>query len=187
MKKTILIIYMSFFLKSIFSQDIEIKANHHSNKYNHRITLGLGHTHVSEGKVEGRTEWLVLPSWSLNYDYWISEKLAIGLQNDLILESFIIESHEKELIQRKYPLAMVPVIMYKFTNNISVSGGVGAEFSKGHNLAMTRIGLEYGKHLPKNWEIGIAMVYDFKWNYYNSWGIAFTVSKIKPKRQKNTN
>ena len=37
-----------------------------------------------------------MPSWSLNFDYWISNKWAIGVQNDLILESFIIEDHEGE-------------------------------------------------------------------------------------------
>jgi hypothetical protein len=153
----------------------------HGLKGSHRLTIGLGHTHVSEGKVDGKTQWLVMPSWSLNYDYWVSDKWAIGLQNDLILESFIIENNEEELIERARPLAVVPVALFKPGKNFTLLGGVGAEIAKGHTLATTRFGMEYGFHLPNNWEVGAAMVWDNKWNYYNSWGLAFTVSKIWPR------
>jgi hypothetical protein len=143
----------------------------------------LGHTHVSEGKIDGKTEWLALPSWTLNYDYWISDKLAIGLQNDIILESFFIEHGNEELLERSYPIASVPVVLYKASNRLIVVAGVGAEFTKESTLTMTRLGLEYGFHLPNNWEVGTALVWDNKWNYYNSWGIALTFSKIWPKNK----
>lgn len=153
-------------------------STHHGMKGSHRITLGLGHTHISNGQVDGKTKWLATASWSINYDYWLSDKWAIGLQNDIILESFIIEHGDEELLERKYPWAIVPVAIYKPGKRLSLLGGVGAEFSSGHNLTLTRLGMEYGFHLPKNWEVGAALVWDNKWNYYNSWGIAFTVSKI---------
>jgi hypothetical protein len=50
---------------------------------------------------------------------------------------------------------------------------------------MTRLGMEYGFHLPKNWEIGASVVWDGKWKYYNSWGLAFTISKIWPKKNRD--
>jgi hypothetical protein len=156
--------------------------SHHPMKGAHRLAFGLGHTSVSEGQVDGKTQWLPLASWSINYDYWISDKWAVGLQNDWILETFKVESHEGEIIERKNPIAVVPVGMYKFARRFTAIGGVGVEFSHGHNLTMTRIGLEYGWHLPNNWEAGMALVWDNKWNYYNSWGVAFTFSKIWPKK-----
>ncbi len=151
-------------------------------KGSHRLTMGLGHTHVSRGKIDGDTKWLALASWSFNYDYWLSNKFAIGLQSDLILETFIIENNSNEFIERKYPFTLVPVAVYKTGKHFSLLGGVGMEFSEGHNLFLTRIGMEYGFHLPKNWEVGAALVWDGKWNYYNSWGLAFTVSKIWSKK-----
>lgn len=154
----------------------------HGMKGASRLTLGLGHTHVSEGKVDGKTQWLPLASWSFNYDYWISNKWAIGLQNDWIMETFIIEDHEKELIERSNPISVVPVAIFKPGKHWSFIGGIGIEFAKGNNLMMTRLGLEYGWHLPKNWEVGAALIWDGKWNYYNSYGLAFTVSKIWPKK-----
>ncbi len=143
-----------------------------------RLTLGLGHTHLSEGKIEGKTEWLALPSWTLNYDYWFANKWAIGLQNDLILESFFIEDGNNELLERSYPIASVPVLLYKPGKGLIFLAGVGAEFTHEKTLTLTRLGLEYGFHLPNKWEAGVALIWDNKWNYYNSWGLAITVSKL---------
>ena len=154
-----------------------------AQKGSHRLTLGLGHTHLSQGEIEGRTEWLPIASWTLNYDYWLSNKWAIGLQNDLIMETFIVKHDDDQELERKNPWAMVPVAMYKFGKHLTAIGGVGAEFSQGHTLALTRIGFEYGWHLPNHFEAGLAAVWDNKWGYYNSWGLAFTFSKIWPRRQ----
>jgi hypothetical protein len=156
----------------------------HGMKGSHRLTLGLGHTHVSQGKVDGETRWLVLPSWSINYDYWITNKWAVGLQTDLITETFLIESNDGEEFERASPIAVVPVAMFKSGKHWSFIVGVGGEFAREHDFALTRLGIEYGWHLPKNWELGAALVWDNKWNYYNSWGLAFTISKIWPKKQR---
>jgi hypothetical protein len=163
------------------SSHVEGKS-HESLKGASRLTLGLGHTHVAEGKVDGKSKWLPLASWSLNFDHWVSNKWAVGLQTDIILESFIIENKDEEFIERSYPISLVPVAIYKAGEHLSIFAGVGAEFAKEKNLTMTRLGLEYGFHLHKNWEVGAALIWDGKWNYYNSWSIAFTVSKIWPKK-----
>ncbi len=165
-------------------------ANHHAvtheehnMKGSHRLSFGLGHTSISEGKVQGRTQWLPLASWSLNYDYWLSNKWAIGLQNDLILETFVVEHGNQEMIERKKPISVIPVGMYKFAHRWTGIAGAGVEFSEGHNLGLTRVGIEYGLPLPKNWEVGIGLVWDNKWNYFNSWGLTFMVSKIWPHKK----
>lgn len=183
MKRKFIILLVGFAVQYAAEAQEILHANegfHQSMKGTSRLTLGLGHTHVSQGKVDGETKWLALPSWSFNYDYRITEKWAIGLQGDLVLESFVIENNEEELIERKYPLAIVPVAIYKPGKHFSFLGGVGAEFSEGHTLSMTRLGMEYGFHLPNNWEVGVAMVWDGKWNYYNSWGVNFTLSRLWP-------
>ncbi len=165
-----------------------LKAQHaateekESLKNSHQLTLALGHTLVAEGVQGGKKQWLPLASWSLNYAYWISDRWAIGLENDWVLESFIIEDPEGELIERKNPISVVPVGIYKPGKHWSYIGGVGVEFAKEQNIMLTRIGIEYGVHLPKHWEVGVSVLWDGKWNYYNSWGLAFTVSKLWSKK-----
>lgn len=158
------------------------ESAHHSMRGAHQLSLGLGHTHISEGKVDGKIQWLVTPSWSLNYDYWISDKWAIGLQNDFIIESFIVENEDKELVERENPFIMVPVGLFKPGKHWSFIGGLGVEFAKTENLFLTRLGVEYGWHLPKDWELGVALVWDNRWQYYNAWAISITVGKIWPKK-----
>lgn len=149
-----------------------------SIKHTHRFTFGLGHTSISNGQINGQTSWLPLASWSANYDYWVSDKWAVGLQNDWILETFLVKQKSGNAIERKNPIAVVPVALYKLSPHWAAIGGVGVEFSKGHNLGLTRLGIEYGTHLSAKYEVGIAAVWDNKWNYYNSWGIAFTVGRL---------
>ena len=66
--------YMTIFATCIllngYTQETQEKhdsgtGGHHSMKGTHRLTLGLGHTQVSQGKVNGDTKWLSLVSWSL--------------------------------------------------------------------------------------------------------------------------
>jgi hypothetical protein len=186
LKITLLLFFMLIASAKGYSQDNNSLIKKQGNKGNvgaSRLTIRLGHKHVSAGKIDGDTKWLALPSWSLNYDYWLSNKFAIGIQNDLILESFIIEHGDQELLERSYPITSVPVLLFKPGERLFLIAGVGAEFAKESTLMMTRFGVEYGFHLPGNWEIGAALVWDNKWNYYNSWGLAFTVSKIWSKKK----
>lgn len=180
---TLFCLLLSFAMAQEHEAGHAAASEHHGMKRSHRLTLGLGHTHVSQGIRDGKTEWITLPSWSLNYDYWISSKWAVGLQTDLIMETFLIETHEGEEIERSRPFTVVPVAMFKPGKHFSFIAGVGGEFAKEQNFTLTRLGIEYGWHLPKNWELGVAVVWDNKWNYYNSWGLAFTISKIWPPKK----
>jgi hypothetical protein len=184
--QTILIgIYILLLSANLFAQqtDVNNASPTHGMKGTQRLTIGLGHTQLSKGQIEGRTQWVPLASWSLNYDYWLSNKWAIGLQNDWILETFVVLHGNNEELERVNPLVMVPVAMYKFAPRWNAIGGVGVEYSHGHTLALTRIGLEYGWHLPNNMEAGLAFVWDNRWNYFNAWGLAFTFSKLWPKQK----
>ena len=140
--------------------------------------MGIGHVHVSQGKIDGKNEWLVAPTWAIDYDYWISDRWALGLHNDILVESFTISHKGDELIERNYPISVIPVVIWKPFKRLSFVGGVGGEFSGEHNFTVVRLGLEYGFHLPKDFEISVFMGRDDKINYYNSWGISLTASKI---------
>jgi hypothetical protein len=127
-------------------------------KGSHRLSLGLGHAHLTQGRFEGRTNCLPVASWSLNYDYWLSIKWAIDLQNDLILQTFVIEHGNNQELERNKPLAVELAGIFKFSPHWSALGGVGAEFMEGDCITLTHIGMEYGWHLHTNWEAGIAGV-----------------------------
>lgn len=172
-------------LNNLSAQESEHAQEHESLKGTNRLSLGLGHTLISEGKIDGKNQWLAAPSWSLDFDHWFSNRFALGLQTDIITESFIVEDHEQEKVERSYPILLVPVGYYKAGKHLNLFGGVGVEYSSEKTLTLTRLGIEYGFHLPKNWEVGAVLLWDNKWNYYNSWSIVFSVSKLWPKKKKD--
>lgn len=184
-QKLIHIIWIAFIPLHVWSQQNEINENKEGTKGAHRLTTGLGHTHIAKGKdIEGEKVWLLEPSWSFNYDYRISNKWAVGLQTDLVLEKFIVEDEEGGDIEREKPWAVIPVAMFKPFKHFSFIAGTGIEFEKKENMWLTRLGVEFGAELPKGWEAGIALVWDDKWGNYNSWALEFSFSKIFFKRRK---
>ena len=151
---------------------------HHSIAGRHRITLGLGHTHIEEAAGDGGTEWLVAASWALNYDYWLSDRWAIGIQNDLIVEEFVIEHGDEEFIERELPFAVIPSVLYKPREWLTLMFGVGREFTTTEDFTLTRFGIELGWHVAPDWEVGGATYWDAKWGFYDSWGLDFSVSRF---------
>lgn len=154
------------------------EGEHHSIAGRHRITLGLGHTHISQGVIDGSREWFVAPSWALNYDYWLTERWAVGLQNDMIVEQFVVAHGEEELLERERPIAVIPAVLYKPLEWLTLIGGLGVEFAPEENLTLTRIGAEVGWHVARDWEIGAGLVWDAKWDFYDSYALDFAISRF---------
>ena len=147
----------------------------------HRITLALGHANVSQGIKDGDTKWLSIPSWGIDYDYWLSDKWAIGLHTDIIIEDFKVKaslSSEEETLERSSPVAPAFVGIFKPTKHSSFLLGAGAEFAKEENLFLNRVGYEWGTEINESWELGISLCYDFRWNAYDSYLIGIGISRI---------
>ena len=151
---------------------------HHGMKGKHRVTMAIGHAHIFGGERSDESKVVVAPTWGLSYDYWLSNQWAVGLQTELIVESFIVKHNNEEEVEREYPIALVPVGLFKPLEHLTILAGVGAEFAASETIMMTRLGVEVGWEVPGDWEVGFEMLWDGKWNFYDSWGISFTASKI---------
>ncbi|THD65731.1 hypothetical protein E7Z59_14175 [Robertkochia marina] len=157
------------------------REEHHNFK--HSIAFMLGHTHISEGRdAAGDTKWLAVPSFAIDYNYRFGEKWSVGLHNDIIIESFIVERHlsggEEEILEREYPVASLVMIGHKFTQHLAGFAGAGAEFAKGENFFMYRFGIEAGWHLnDPSWELLVGINYDIRIDAYDIWNLNFGVAK----------
>ena len=146
-------------------------------KPHHSIGILLGHAQIRQGANEENIKWLAMPSFALDYNYSFSEKWSLGLHNDVVMESFKVESFDEEVIERDKPIASVITAGFKPGNHFTYQLGLGAEFSKEENLALARIGAEYGLEIKNNWEFIANLVYDLKWNAYDSFGLSVGISK----------
>jgi hypothetical protein len=185
MNKTALLFLLLISIQSYAQEE----NSEESEKGVHRISLAISHNNISQGarSESSDSKWLSLPAWSLDYDYWLSDRWAIGLHTDFIIEDFYVKanlSSEEEVLERSSPIAPAAVGIFKPTKHSSFLFGVGAEFAKEENLFLNRIGYEWGTEITKDWELGISACYDFRWNAYDSFLIGIGVSrKFRCKRK----
>lgn len=172
MKKHIVILVL-FLINNAFAQEQE----NETFKPHHTLGFVVGHTNVSQGVENGDRKWLTLPSFALDYNYVFSPKWSIGLHNDLIIESFKVETSDDEVLERTSPFASAIVGGYKPGKYFTFEAGLGGEFAKEESFALTRLGVEYGLEIHNGWEFIANVVYDIKWNAYDSWALGAGISK----------
>lgn len=159
------------------------EKKHDDFKPHHMLGLVISHTQISQGvQSNGNNKWLSLPSWGINYNFKFSPKWAVGLHTDIVVEDFAVEEHLKsssdEILERSYPVASAVMLSYKPGKHFSYLFGSGGEFAHTGNFFLFRVGLEYGCHLSKDWELNANVTNDLKINAYNSWAIGLGVSRV---------
>jgi hypothetical protein len=184
-KKLSIIVALILIMTTGYSQEEEKKETKDEGlKGTHRLTLVIGHSHVFAGiKENGKKGFKIFPSWGFDYDYWVSNRLAIGVQTDMVVETFEVENHENTVIERTRPVTTVAAAIFKAGKSIGLIAGMGGEFAHEGNFAVTRLGAEAGWEMKNNWEFGVSLVYDIKWNGYDSGGIGFGITKLLRKQK----
>jgi hypothetical protein len=149
----------------------------------HEVAFLLAHTAVSQGiNVNGDRTWLMLPSWGLNYNFWLSSKWAIGLHTDLISETYLVtenhnEGEEEPVVERTRPIAPAVMATYRPHEHLAFTLGAGQEFAQEGNLPLARAGVEYTIHLGGPWETSGSFAYDFRFNAYDSYTLGIGITR----------
>lgn len=155
----------------------EIEEKEEVLERKHSVALAIGHIQVAKGFQNGQKKWLALPSWALDYTYRFNPRWSAGLQNELILSDFEVESEESEsTITRSTPLSSIAVVGYRPLEFLTIFAGAGGEFAKEENFAMIRFGIEPSMEIRERLELLVSGVYDIKIDGYDSFGITVGVA-----------
>lgn len=151
-----------------------------TDKLHHRVSLIISHAHIpAANEVNGTKRVFVAASLGFNYELWFNSRWAVGLHNDIAMQSFNVERKQTaEVIAREYPILTTLVAVYKPAKHWSFFAGPGREFEKNESFNVIKTGIEYGIELPGTWEIGFGVEYDVKINGYNSVLVGIGISKI---------
>lgn len=142
----------------------------------HSAAVAIGHTQVSKGVQDGEKKWLALPSWALDYTFKWDDQWNIGLQNEIILSDFEVESGEEgQTLTRSSPISSIAIVGYRPIENLMLFAGGGGEFAKEENFAVVRLGVEPSMEIRERLELLLSFVYDFKIDGYNSFGLSFGI------------
>jgi len=93
----------------------------------HRVALMIAHTNVPLAGTGTQNSGIIVPSWGLDYEYWIDHQWAIGLHNDMEIATYVIEEHEGKEIERERPIIVSLVGLFKPTHHIILLAGFGRE------------------------------------------------------------
>ena len=181
--RTFLLVIFCILSQVSISLGQEQESNKESEtKPHHRITGALSHAHVGSGvNSNGKTEWLNLPAFGLDYDYILSPKWAIGLHTDIVIENFLVEenlSDTHEVIERNWPVATAVVTGFKPGKHAVFIMGGGVEIAEGESFALLRAGMEYGWEMNEHWEVDLSLMYDIKLNAYDTWIFGLGISRM---------
>lgn len=144
----------------------------------HSVSLVLTHSWIPQGRnFEGNKEYLVVPGFAFDYNYWFSKKWAVGLHTDFLNENFFVETNEGELLERDRPIAPALMAVFKPGNRWLFAVGMGREFADEESFTLTRLSIEYGVELPKRWEVFGVLTQDFRWNAYDATNIGIGLAK----------
>jgi len=139
----------------------------------------MAYTFLKSDVDESTNNIQVVPTFGLNYDFFFHQKWGVGLHTDILLQQFKVETHgEEEVLVRENPVAICAVGLLKPVPSLMLIAGYGIELEKHENIQLLRLGIEYGFHLPGNWELGFALEFDSKLNTYNSWVFGAGFSKL---------
>ena len=144
----------------------------------HSIGFVMSHTRIGEGRdANGEKEFLTVPSFAIDYNYWLSERFALGLHTDFIYESFIIEVENDELIEREFPVAPVVMATYKPGKHWTFGLGFGGEFASDETLFVTRLAVEYLVEIRNGWGVFGSLTQDFRATTYNTTSLGIGIEK----------
>jgi len=152
---------------------------HEEHSFKHKLTLVMAYSLMKNQVDENTGNILVVPTFGLNYDFFFHQKWGVGIHTDILLQQFKVETHdEEEVLVRENPVALCAVGLFKPIPSLTLLAGYGIELEKHENIQLLRLGVEYGFHLPGNWELGFALEFDSKLNTYNSWVFGAAFSKL---------
>ena len=147
----------------------------------HALSLITANSYITNYVRDNKNALILVPTFGINYDYFIRTNWGIGVHTDIIVQQYKIERHDNQAeVIRDNPVAVCGMLSYKFLPRFKLTGGYGVELEKNENINLFRLGIEYGIPLRDKWELGFTFEYDHKIKAYSSFMTGIIFTKIFP-------
>ena len=128
----------------------------------HKIGAFLGNAviHGVHNTKTGHEQYVLAPTFGLDYEYWINHKWAIGTYNEVAHLDIEVETEEhEEYIKRENAMIFSIVAVFEPIHNLGIFAGTGIETDSHHTFWIRYMGLEYAIVRCNNWDISLALGY----------------------------
>ncbi len=159
------IYFLTACLQVIFYSSLLAQENSHEldniTLKRHKIGLFLGNTLIHEVRntQTGKEQYVLAPTFGIDYEYWISHKWAIGTYNELAFLNIEVEKNEEEYIKRENVLLFSGVIVFEPFERFSIFAGTGIETDPNETFWIGYFGVEYAFIKSDGWEVAISTGY----------------------------
>lgn len=153
-------------------------SDHEFKKF--RIALNLGHAYIPGASFGIETNYVAIPVWGLDLQYWHNPKWGFALKNDFEIAKYTVDnnsSHSNELLRKNPLIVSLPILFSPWENELTFLMGPGIELEGTQNFSILRLGLAYEFEIEKHWDFAPEIIYDLKNGHINSLTVAIGVGK----------
>lgn len=144
----------------------------------HHITVTIGHSHIPSGTEVGESsDFILIPTWGLSYEYIFTKRIALGLKNDLEVSNYIITNNEGTEVERENPFSSSLIFSYNPIEGLGIFTGPGIEFEKEENYFIYTLGLSYEIEFGNAWDLSPELAYELKGGHTGAISIGLSVGK----------
>jgi hypothetical protein len=146
---------------SSFAQEESHEVIENSLK-RHKVGAFLGNAviHGVHNSQTGKEQYVIAPTFGIDYEYWISHKWAVGTYNEIAHLDIEVESEEhEEFIKRENAMLFSGVVVFEAFHNFGIFAGTGVETDPHHTFWIRYMGVEYTIVRCNNWDVSVSAGY----------------------------
>ena len=128
----------------------------------HKVGAFLGNSLIHEvhNTITGKEQYVLAPTFGLDYEYWINHKWAVGTYNEIAHLDIEVHSEDhEEFIKRENVALFSGVVVFEPIHNFGIFAGTGFETDPHHTFWIRYLGLEYTFIRSNNWDVSLAAGY----------------------------
>lgn len=144
----------------------------------HKIGLFSGNTliHGVHNTHTGKEQYILAPTFGMDYEYWLSHKWAIGTYNEVAFLNIEVEQDHELFVKRETGMLFSCVAVYEAFPRFSIFAGSGVEVDPNHTLWIRYLGAEYAFIRSDNWEVSVSAGYVNK-DLYDAFTFGFVIGR----------
>ena len=156
--------------------EVEVEMEEEGEEVFHRNKLAFyaGYSWIPDGRnIEtNEKETIIAPTFGFSYEFWLSERWAIGTYNDVEIVNLQVEGKGGEYLERENATVLSLGVTYEIFPRLTASLGGGIETDSHETLGILRIGSELILLEKNNWELSVGFTYIHK-DVYDILGLGF--------------
>lgn len=144
----------------------------------HKVGIFMGNSLIHEvhNTHTGKEQYVLAPTFGLDYEYWISHKWAIGSYNEFTFLNIEVEQDHEEFVKRENVMLFSAVVVYELFPKFSIFAGTGFETDPHHTLWIRYVGAEYAFIRGDNWEVSVSAGFINK-DLYDAFTFGFVIGR----------